>query len=474
MSGKRPSDPPATAAADQATVTATRRLASFLAGVRFEQLPGQAVERTKELFLDWVAAALAGRNARPVRVLERFAELMGPGDGPSELLVSRRRTSPLFAALVNGAASHVVEQDDLHNGAVLHPGTVVFPAALATAQATGAPGRDLIAAAVVGYEAGARIGAFLGRSHYRVFHTTGTAGTLAAAAAAAHLLGADEPTMLHALGSAGTQAAGLWEFLREAADSKQLHTAKAAADGLLAAYVARDGFTGATNILEGERGMAAGMSTDANPAKLTGGLGERWAVLETSFKFHASCRHTHPAADALLEVMRRHRLTAGRIARVRAHVYQAAIDVLGPVTDPRTVHQSKFSMGFVLGLVAVLGRAAITDFTEEQLSNPEVRAFLDRVEMVLDPEIDAAYPLRWMGLVEVETVEGERFSARVDLPKGDPGNALSRQELEDKARRLAAFQGGASPEETRRVIGRAWRLDQEPNVRGLLAPAGHA
>ncbi len=454
------------------TAATTRELASFLAGVCFEELPRPVVERTKELFLDWVAAALAGRGARPVRILERFAEAMGPADGPSELLVSRRRTSPLFAALVNGAASHIVEQDDLHNGSVFHPGTVVFPAALATAQRSGASGRDLLAAAV-GYEAGVRIGRFLGRSHYRVFHTTGTAGTLAAAAATAHLLGADETTMLHALGSAGTQAAGLWEFLRDAADSKQLHTAKAAADGLLAAHLAREGLTAATRILEGEQGMAAGMSADADPAKLTSGLGDRWAVMETSFKFHASCRHTHPAADALLEAMREHQLSAERIARVRARVHQPAIDVLGPVTHPRTVHQSKFSMGFVLALIALYGRAGVTDFTEAQLSNPEVLAFLDRVEMVLDPEIDAAYPLRWIGAVEVETVDGAApLNSRVDVPKGDPGNTLTREELEDKARRLAAFQGGASPEELRRIIDRVWVLDRESNVRDLLAPSG--
>jgi 2-methylcitrate dehydratase PrpD len=448
----------------------TRQLASVLAGVRFEELPQPVVERTKELFLDWVAAALAGRGARPVRILEGFAEAMGPETGPSEVLTSRRRTSPLFAALVNGAASHVVEQDDLHSAAVLHPGTVVFPAVLAAAQQAGASGRDLLTAAVVGYEVGARVGAFLGRSHYRVFHTTGTAGTLAAAAGSARLLGAGEAAMLDALGSAGTQAAGLWEFLRDAADSKQLHTAKAAADGLLAAYIARDGFTGATRILEGERGMAAGMSTDADPTKLTSELGTRWAVLDTSFKFHASCRHTHPAADALLQAVREHGLRPDRIAQVRAHVYQAALDVLGPAARPRTVHQSKFSMGFVLGLIAIDGRAGVTEFTEERLHDPEVLGFLDRVEMVLDPAIDTAYPGQWMGAVDVETVDGERFTARVEVPKGDPGNTLSREELEDKAQRLAAFQGGALAGEMRRVIDRVWKLDQESDVRDLLPP----
>src|SRR5438552_2431593 len=158
--------------------------------------------------------------------------------------------------------------------------------------------------------------------------------------------------MLHAFGSAGTQAAGLWEFLRDAADPKQLHTAHAASAGLMAAQLASHGFTGARRILEGAQGMAAGMSKDADPARLVDGLGTRWATAETSFKYHASCRHTHPAADALALVMREHALKPQDLRRVTTHVHQGAIDVLGPVTDPATVHQSKVSMGTVLAPVA--------------------------------------------------------------------------------------------------------------------------
>jgi 2-methylcitrate dehydratase PrpD len=447
---------------------ATRTLATFLARLRFEELPRPVIERTKELFLDWIASALAGRLARPVQLLEQFAVQMGPSAGPSEILVSRRRTSPLFAALVNGASSHVVEQDDVHNGAVFHPATVVFPAVLAAAQETAASGRDFLAAAIVGYEAGVRIGSFLGRSHYRVFHTTGTAGTLAAAAGVAHLLRADPQTMLHALGSAGTQAAGLWEFLRDAADSKQLHTAKAAADGLLSAYIARSGFTGAQQILEGPQGMAAGMSSDADPGKLLDGLSDRWAVLETSFKYHASCRHTHPAADALLQLMQTHQLSRENITRIQAHVHQAAIDVLGPVVDPQTIHQAKFSMGFVLALIAFYQRAGVGEFSEETLHNPQIRSFLRRVEMVFDKDIDAAYPLRWIGKISVETTDGRWINALVETPKGDPENTLSRAEIENKIQQLAAFQQAASPEEVAELITRAWTLDQQQDLRNLL------
>jgi len=447
-----------------------RDLARFAAELPFHDIPAPALRRCEDLFLDWLASALAGKGGRPVEALTSFHLAMGPAEGPSEVLIRRRGSSPLAAAMANAAASHYVEQDDVHNASVFHPATVVFPPALAVAQALGCSGRDFLAACVAGYEVGIRVGQFLGRSHYRIFHTTGTAGGVAAAAAVGRLLGLDASQMLHAFGSAGTQAAGLWEFLRDAADSKQLHTAHAAGTGLTAAYLARDGFTGAQRIFDGPQGMAAGMSQDARPEQLRDGLGTRWALAETSFKHHASCRHTHPAADALLAVMQEHDLRAPDIRRVQAGVHQAAIDVLGPVTDPQTVHQGKFSMGTVLGLVAVRGSAGLDDFDEHYRSEAVVD-FRGRVEMQRDAEVDAAYPARWIGKVRVETHDGRELTGRVDEPKGDPGNSLSRDELERKALRLARYRDGASEDEMRRLIRQVWALADVPVMRTLLPPA---
>ena len=148
-----------------ATSSSTRTLCDFLASIRYEQIPQPVIARTEELFLDWFASALAGKDARPIRVIEKFADEMGPRDGACEILVSRKKTSPMFAALINGAASHFVEQDDLHNSSVLHPATVVFPAVFAAAQSVGASGREFLAASIAGYECGVRVGEFLGRSH---------------------------------------------------------------------------------------------------------------------------------------------------------------------------------------------------------------------------------------------------------------------------------------------------------------------
>ncbi|MFZ5488091.1 MmgE/PrpD family protein [Extensimonas perlucida] len=453
---------------ENATPSAT--LAAFAAGLQFDAIPAAVLRRTEDLFLDWFASALAGKGARPVEAIESYARAMGPAEGSAEVLISRRMTSPHFAAMVNAAASHYAEQDDVHNGSVFHPAAVVFPAALAVAQELAASGREFLTAVVAGYEVGIRVGEFLGRSHYRIFHTTATAGTLAAAAAAGRLLGLDAATMLHAFGSAGTQAAGLWEFLRDAADSKQLHTAHAASSGLASAYLARAGLTGARQILEGPQGMAAGMSSDADPARLTDRLGTRWATAETSFKYHASCRHTHPSADALLSLMQTHGLKADDIESVTTLVHQGAIDVLGRVTVPSTVHQAKFSMGTVLGLAAEYGYAGLNEFEQHFLA-PRVAAFRDRVRMELDPEVDAAYPQRWIGKVLVKTRDGRTLSARVDEPKGDPGNTLTRAELEDKAQRLAAYGKAASAQEMQALIARIWAIADAPHIGRWLAPA---
>ena len=442
-------------------------LATFAATLRFENIPSPVLRRAEDLFLDWFGSALAGKGARPVEAIERFAITMGPAVGESEVLVSRRRTSPLFAAMVNAASSHFAEQDDVHNGAVFHPGTVVYPPVLAVAQTIGSSGSELLTAAVAGYEVGIRVGEFLGRTHYQVFHTTGTAGTLAAAAGVGRLLNLSAEQMLDAFGSAGTQSAGLWEFLRDAADSKQLHTAKAAADGLLSAYLAKDGFTGAKHILEGPQGMAAGMSNDADLAKLTDRLGERWALVETSFKYHASCRHTHPAADALQFVMAQHELNPEMITRVTAHVHQAAIDVLGPVVNPVTIHQAKFSMGTVLGMIALFGRAGMAEFADH-FNDPSVAAFREKCAMLLDTEVDREYPKRWIGKVAVETADGRTLHARVDEPKGDPGNTLTRSELQEKALRLAEFTGAATPEEMTRIFTQIWNLTRITKIKRFL------
>jgi 2-methylcitrate dehydratase PrpD len=209
------------------------------------------------------------------------------------------------------------------------------------------------------------------------------------------------------------------------------------------------------------------MSSDADPARLVDRLGSRWTVLETSFKYHASCRHTHPAADALLQVVEALDLAAKDIAGIVAHVHQGAIDVLGPVIDPVTVHQAKFSMPATLGLVAAHRRAGMAEF-DAYFADDAARAFLNCVEMKLDPEVDAAYPNRWIGKVSVTTTSGKTLDGRVDEPKGDPGNTLSRDEIDAKARRLAAYGKSVDTAGIDRLMPLLWSIAERNEMGRLL------
>jgi len=446
----------------------TQCLAEFAAGIAYDRLPASVVDRVKELAIDWFGSAIAGGGARPARLIEVLARSQGPPSGMSTSLSSGQKTSAYFAAMINGAACHTVEQDDVHNGSVYHPAAVVFPAAFALAEERDLTAAQMVEAVVSGYEVGIRVGEFLGRPHYEHFHTTGTAGTVAAAATAARTIGLDPNRTAHAIGAAGTQAAGLWAFLADGADSKQLHTARASANGISSALLAEQGMTGAARVLEGAHGMGQAMSRNADPSKIIDALGERWAILEVSLKWHASCRHTHPAADALLTIMQREQLRADDLARITASVHQGAIDVLGAVNAPKSIHQSKFSMGTVLGLVATYGHASLEDFDRYALTCPAVARIRERVEMVLDPEVDASYPKTWIGKVMVETIDGRRFNGRVDSPKGDPGNPLTPEEVLDKAKRLVAYRGALAEASPNAWLARLCELSPTQRISNLF------
>ncbi|KAJ4387270.1 hypothetical protein N0V93_007859 [Gnomoniopsis smithogilvyi] len=450
-----------------ATSENTAALLRFVADLTIENVPEDVWLRIEDLFLDWLASAIASRNSRPIPLFAKMAKQMGPKEGTAQIIADGSSSSPYWAAWVNAASTHTLEQDDLHNSSVMHPATVIFPAVLAAAQDNHSPGLELLLASIIGYEAGLRIAESFGRIHYRTFHTTATAGTLGAALAVAKLLHLTPAQTVAALGSAGTQTAGLWEFMRSGAgDSKQLHCGHASANGLLSAYLARDGVVGALDVMEGEAGLLRGMGgSDIDAGKLADRLGSRWAVLETSFKFHACCRHTHPAADALLDAIAKEgiREPLREVKSVVAHVHQGAIDVLGPMDAAgrvETVHAAKFSMKTTLALIALRGSGSLLDFEKYALQDPEVLEFRDRVGMVLDPEVDGAYPKRWLGRVDVELADGRVVKGVCDEPKGDPGNTLTRPELEDKLERLVAY-GGGSGAEAKVWISWCWSLRKQ-------------
>jgi 2-methylcitrate dehydratase PrpD len=269
-----------------------------MAGCAFAQLSPEVLEHTHRAILDWLGSAMAGAIEPPARMAQEIVRGFGASQQAS--VFAGGRSSAAGAALANGVASHILELDDVHKGSTLHPAAPVIPAALAVAERERASGQQFLRAVALGYDAALRVGEAVNPTHYRYWHPTGTAATFGSAVAAGSLLSLDAREMLDALGTAGTQAAGLWEFNADGAMSKHLHPGKAAMNGVLAADLARAGFTGATRILEGERGFFAATSSSHDASRITDGLGEHWKISENCYKLHSCCGHTHSAIDVAL------------------------------------------------------------------------------------------------------------------------------------------------------------------------------
>ncbi len=412
----------------------TRALANFVASAG---VPAAVRDVTRRYLLDWLGSAVAGGELRPPAIARAVVADLG-GHPQATVLATGERTSAPLAAFANAAAAHVLEMDDLDRESISHPAAPIVAAALAVGEREGADGAALLDAIAVGYEVSIRVGEALGPRHYEHWHTTGTAGTLGAAAAAARLAGLDAATTLQALGSAGTMTAGLWEFLADGAMSKQLHPAKAAHDGILAALLAARGFSAATHILEGPKGVLAAMSTDARPERLTHGLAvdmSDWRIAKVSFKVHASCRHTHSAVDAALALRRQHALAPDAIARVDVRVYSQALGLLDGM-EPTTPYAAKFSLPFCVAAALVHGDLAPQRFTDDSITEAGTLALTERVHFTTDPALDALYPTAWPSIVTVTLADGTQLEARVDHPAGDPESGITEADIAAKFRTL--------------------------------------
>ena len=373
--------------------------------------------------LDALANSIGGRNSEPGRILLRW----GAGRPP-------QASTQAFLA---GALTHILETDDLHRASVTHPGCVVVPVALALGLRDRASGLAVLRAVLQGYEAMCRIGNAVGPAHYRIWHNTATCGPFGSAMAAASLLALDASQAQHALGNAGTQASGLWQFLDTGAMSKHLHAGRAAESGLLAAELASLGFTGPPAILEGARGFFAGACPDARPQRVLADPAARWQLLDTSIKPWPSCRHTHPAIDAALEL---HGWLEGRaIAAVHAEVYAATLDVCNR-PQPDSEYAAKFSLHHCVAAALADGRVDFASFTAA--SRERLGGLRTLVTAAVAEPYASAYPDEYWGArVSVTTRDGATRSVDRRACRGDPEAALSRAELVDKARMLMAFGG---------------------------------
>ena len=453
----------------------TQGLAGFVGTLTFEDLPPEVVDRAKYFCLDLLGVALSGSTTPSAQAVTGALARVGRS-GPSVVWGTPYRALPEYAALANGIAAHSIELDDVNNAASLHPGVVVFPAALACGDLVAVDGKTFITAVAAGYDVIVRLGrALKPAEHYaRGFHPTGTCGAFGAAALSGRLLGLKEEALLQALGIAGSQAAGSMEFLAQGTWTKRMHAGWAAHSGLWAAFLAREGFTGPPTIIEGRNGFLQAYSGDPNPDLVLEELGEVFHITRTSVKPHACCRYKQGPIDCILQIVRQHHVEARDVEKVTVGVLGAGFNIVAAPEEqkrnPVSVIDMQFSMPFGAAVALLYGRAFLSEYTEEVAQRPEVRELMDRIICVQDPALDSRFPRLWPAWAEIQTTDGRTLRAEIEYPKGDPENALSWGDLKEKFTALST--PVLAEERQRKIITMVEALEGLKDIReltGLLA-----
>lgn len=401
---------------------------------RAKQIGKRTLTAAQTLLLDVLGVAIAGSRTPEGRSVGRVMSATGRA-GTIAVPASADRYDLAAAALVGGTSAYSIGLTDTHAQSITHPGPSIVPTALAVGQHAGATGEQLLRAIVLGCETAVRIGAVVNPSHRaRGYHPTATCNPFGAAIAAGVLLGLSREQLGWALGLAGSMSGGLYEFRREGAMLMALHGGLPAASGVTAAYLAADGFTGPTTVLEGPEGFFRAFADEirleqlipANPA---------FAVEELSLRPYCACRYAHAAIDAIQQLADQHgAFHPGDIRRVTVLTHQTAAE---QETEPVSVVGARLSTRFNVALALVHG-PRLSEVTQEDLTDAAVLDMADRIEVAEDPELTAIFPRHWACRVRIEDRDGLTLERRVDSPLGEPDNPMSQAQVLDKFTGLTA------------------------------------
>ncbi|OGL12451.1 MAG: hypothetical protein A3I14_11495 [Candidatus Rokubacteria bacterium RIFCSPLOWO2_02_FULL_73_56] len=446
-------------------MSATARLAEFVVKTSFEDCPPEAIAGVRRAALDTLGVTLAGAGEPAARLVRRVVRAEG-GTRLATVIGTRLVTAPGWAALANGTAGHAHDFDDTSFALMGHPSVPLLSAALAAGEAEMADGRAVVLAYVVGFEVGAALGTAVNPAHYtRGWHATSSIGTLGCAAAAARLLRLDVEQTRHALALAASHASGLKENFGSM--TKPYHAGHAARSGVLAAQLAREGFTASATALEGRQGYAAafGAAHALDPA--CEALGRRWQILASGIavKPYPSCALTHAAIDALLDLRARHGFGADDVAAIEVGVNRVAPDVLAH-TRPATPLERKFSMQFCAAAAAAEGRVDLASFADAEPA-AAVRALMARVAMVVDPALPDELEQHAWSRVTVRLRDGRTLASPPRGAQGHPATPLSAEAL--RAKFLGCATRVLGGEEAEGVAMLLEHLEDVPDIRALTA-----
>lgn len=453
----------------------TRALAGYSAGLALAKLPPDVVARARLLFLDLVGSIVRAPSELPSpAVLRSTATALGFGGGTCRVFGDSQTWTPAGAALLNSAYGHALDFDDTHAPSTLHPGAPVIPAAFAAAQMAGASGADLIAGIVAGYDVTCRIGMALpaGEHYARGFHPTATCGAFGAAAAAGRVLGLTGDQIASAFGIALSQSAGSLQFLANGAWTKPFQVGWAASAGLTAAVLARQGYLGPAEALEGKHGFLRAYAPAPRPALATANLGNAYELMATGVKPYPSCRYGHAGIDAAMKLRTQHQLAPSDIEKVTYGLSNAGMLMIGAPADakrnPKNTVDAQFSAPFVLAAALLHGEVTWSSYS--LLESAAMNAMIAKIDCVFDPEIEAEFPANMSGRVTV-VARGRTYSEKAIVPYGEPANFMSEDRLLAKFFSLARPAIGPGCEELADCI---LTLDRQVDLARLAAAAAPA
>jgi 2-methylcitrate dehydratase PrpD len=441
----------------------TRALAEQARTLRYDDISENAKLWARQCILDAIGCAIAGASDELVAILLEEMREQG-GKETASIFAHKGKLPPASAAIVNGAAAHALDFDDVNQAMPGHPSAAVLPALLALAEERGSSGRDVLTAFVAGYELQCRVGRTIAPGHYDKlgFHATATIGSFGAAAACAHLLGLDGDAFARALGIAGTQAAGLKSQFGTMC--KPLHAGKASYHGLLAAKLAAKGFTSRTDIIECGQGFARTHSPDFNPERAFDTPPHGWYICNNLFKYHASCYMTHAAINAARTLRETHGFAPADIETINIRLEEAC-DRICNIPAPTTGLEAKFSLRLTTAMgLAGVDTSRLSSYSEEVAADPILVGLRDKVTLDFRTGISNTF-----SEISLKLRDGRSVSAEHDA--GVPASDAVKQGERLEAKFIALVDPVLGAEAAGTLLSAIRHIDTQPNIHGIMAEA---
>ncbi|MBS1879347.1 MAG: MmgE/PrpD family protein [Actinobacteria bacterium] len=454
----------------------TRALAEFAAAIDPARLPAEVVERAAMVIADSLACGVAGSSIAPeiVAPMRRYALTIG-GAPQASLLVGGEKVAQPIAALANSTAMHTIDYDDTFMPAIGHFGAVVTGAALAAVERNGGSGADLIAAVVAGFEVGGKVGRSVMPGHYERWHSTGSLGGPAAAAAAARGLGLDAEETDMAIGFAADDTGGTRYCIKVGDFSKSLHAGAAAQKGTQGAMLAAAGAMGPTGLLEHPVGFFWAYSEEREPGRLgpeVEQLGSRWEILEDDLKAHPCILASHCGIEATIGIVSENDLAPEQIERISI-VQPFFSENHGLNYEPDSAMAARLSVPFCTAVAAIDRRVGLEQFERGRFLEPEVRALMRRITSTPDRSLNERFPAGTPAIVTIESTGGEVWEREIDVPKGSHLRPFTAAEHHEKLAELFGRSlDPAAVEATMAALARLPELDSVGELTAAMVAEG--